>query len=238
MLGWRARLGIMLPSVNTTTEPEFYRMAPPGVTCHFARMEFERTEPKYYEGMVEDVPPLVRKLAHARVDAIAFGCTSGSLYGGLGYDRKIIDMIREVADLPVTTTSTALVEALSELKVRKIAVATPYQDWINDLEKKFLEGYGLEVLSMGGLGLTGFDVCELKPEEFYRFAKGLARPGMDALFMSCMGLRTLEIIPILERDLGCPVLSSNQVTMWALLRLAGVREPGLEKWFGSLMALL
>ena len=155
MIGWKARFGVILPSVNTTTEPEFYRCMPEGVTAHFTRMEFKETTPEYFEGMINDVPSGARMLSHAMVDAALFACTSGSLYGGLGYDQKIISKIKENIDVPASTTSTAVVEAFKAMGIKKIAVATPYEDWVNDLEKKFFEESGVQVLHIQGLGLRG-----------------------------------------------------------------------------------
>lgn len=234
MIGWKARFGVILPSVNTTTESEFYRCVPEGVTAHFTRMEFKETTPEYYERMINDVPAGARMLSHAEVDAILFACTSGSLYGGLGYDRKIISKIRENSNAPASTTSTAVIEAFTTMGIKKVAVVTPYEDWVNDLEKKFFEESGMQVLHIQGLGMRGLDVCEFHPEELYRFAKAQDREGADALFLSCMGLRTLEILSTLEKDLGKPILSSNQVTLWKLFRLCGIPGADIRKNFGSL----
>jgi len=197
-------------------------------------MEFKETTREYFERMVDDVPAGTRMLTHAGVDAIMFACTSGSLYGGPGYDQKIIAKMKEHIDVPASTTSTAVIEAFKTMEVKKVAVATPYEDWVNELEKKFFEGNGVKVLHIQGLGLRGLDVCEVHPETLYRFAKTQDRKEADALFLSCMGLRTLEVLSRLERDLGKPVLSSNQVTLWKLFRLCGIPGSDICCDFGSL----
>lgn len=234
MIGWRARFGVIIPSINVTTEPEFYRCLPDGVTAHFTRMEFKETTPEYYERMLDDVPAGARMLSHAEVDAVVFACTSGSFYGGLGYDQKIISKIKEQLNVPVSTTSTAVIEAFKTMGIRKVAVATPYEDWVNNLEKNFFEGNGFQVLNIQGLGLRGLDVCEVHPERFYRFAKAQDRKETDALFLSCMGLRTLEILERLEYELCKPVLSSNQATLWMLFKLCNIPVGEIRRNFGSL----
>ena len=197
-------------------------------------MEFKETTPEYFEGMIDDVPAGTRMLSHAEVDAVIFACPSGSLYGGLGYDGKIISKIKEHCDVPASTTSMAVIEAFKTMEVKKVAVATPYEDWVSELEKKFFEGNGVKVLNIQGLGRRGLDVCEVHPETLYQFARAQDRKEAEALFLSCMGLRTLEILPRLERDLGKPVLSSNQVTLWMLFRLCGIPGSDIRCDFGSL----
>ena len=233
MLGWIARFGVMIPSLNTTTESEFYRCLPEGVTAHFTRMEFKETTREYYEKMLNDIPAGARMLTHARVDAILFACTSGSFYGGAGYDQKIISKIREHCDTPTSTTSTAVLEAFKAMNAEKVAVATPYEDWVNEIEKAFFEANGVHVLNIGGLGLR-VGVGDVVPETLYRFAKAQDRKDADVLFLSCMGLRTLEVLPRLERDLSKPVLSSNQASLWMLFRLCGIPGTNIRCDFGSL----
>ena len=38
MYGWRGRIGLLVPSINTTMETEFWRIAPEGVSVHTARI--------------------------------------------------------------------------------------------------------------------------------------------------------------------------------------------------------
>ena len=234
MIGWRARFGVIIPSLNGTTEPEFYRCLPEGVTANFTRMEFKETTPEYFERMIDDVPAGARMLSHAKVDAIMFGCTSGSLYGGLGYDQQIVSQITAEVNLPASTTSTAAIDAFRALGIERIAVATPYQSWVDKLERKFFEESGVKVINIKGLGMGGTDVWELHPETLYRFARAQDRKEADALFLSCMGLRTLEVLPKLELDLGKPVLSSNQVSLWKLCMLCGIPCSDIRCDFGSL----
>ena len=249
--GWRARLGLILPSLNVTTEPEYYRMLPEGVTVHTTRMFFEEETEETYAHLIDDVSRAVTMLSHAQVHALAFACTSGSLYGGLGYDQKIIETMRKCTDRPCTTTSTVVVEALNTMGVKKVCIGTPYSSWIQQLERKFFEGSGFEVVNIRSTveevkevfgevrHETGpqlrFLVNAVPPQRVYEFAVSkVYRDGCDGLFLSCMGFPTLGVIELLEKDLGKPVISSNQATLWKLLQMAGVETRDCMSGFGSL----
>jgi maleate isomerase len=78
-------------------------------------------------------------------------------------------------------------------------------------------------------------VFEVYPEIVYRFARAQDRRAADGLFLSCMGLRTLEVLPRLELDLGKPALSSNQVTLWKFFSLCGIPDSDIRCEFGSLL---
>jgi maleate isomerase len=249
--GWRARLGVILPSVNVTTEPEYCRMVPDGVTVHATRMFFETETEETYIHLLDDVPRAVKLLSHAQVHALAFACTSGSQFGGLGYDQKIIETMRKYTSCPCTTTSTAVVEALQTMGIKRVCVGTPYAEWINPLEQKFLEDSGFEVVSMRS---TVEDVKEVfgdipdetgpqmsflnnavPPQRVYEFViNKVYRDNCDGIFLSCMGFPTLGVIDILEKDLGKPVISSNQATLWRLLKMAGLETREDMQRFGSL----
>jgi maleate cis-trans isomerase len=243
----------MLPSLNVTTEPEYYRMVPEGVTIHTTRMRLEKATAESYAHMTKDVPDAVTLLSHARVHAIAFACTSGSLYGGIGYDEAIIGTMKKYTSYPCTTTSTAVVDALRTMGIKKVCVGTPYVAWVNQLEQKFLEGSGFEVANMRTIvedvrevfgdipddagPLSRFLVNAVPPQRVYEFAVNkVYRADCDGVFLSCMGLPTLGVIKLLENDLGKPVISSNQATLWKLLKMAGIQaKPHMEQ-FGSLFS--
>ena len=138
MYGWRAKVGVILPSLNVTMEPELYKMAPEGVTFHFTRMFLSEGTKKGLEAMQKDVEPCAELLKTAEADLILFGCTSGSLVGGVGWDTKIIAQIEDISKTKAITTSTAVVEVFKAFNFRKLTIGTPYIDEGNQLEKKRL----------------------------------------------------------------------------------------------------
>ena len=98
-------------------EPEFGMMCPEGVTAHFARMWLKADTEEQIMGLYDRVEEAVELLAHIEPSVIAFGCTSGSLIKGMGYDRQIIQKITGVTGVKATTTSSAVIEALNALNV-------------------------------------------------------------------------------------------------------------------------
>jgi maleate isomerase len=236
MAGYRARLGVIVPSVNLTLEPEFYEIAPRGVSMHFSRIRQREDTVEELMRMADDIPRAAAELADAEVDLIAFGCTAGSLLGGHGYDEQLINSIENVAHVPALTTSTAVLAALRALRIRSVSVATPYPQELNTREKDFLESHGFKVVSIAGLGCKGPENADLSARRIYKHAKETFRTDADGLFMSCTNVRTLDVLQKLECDLGKPVVSSNQATMWMMLRKIGIGDT--MQGYGTLLAEL
>ena len=139
----------------------------------------------------------------------------------------------ESAGVPATCTITASVRALSQLGLRRISVATPYLGSIDQKMRDFLEAGGFEIRQQQGLGLHGNDISLVPLDRIYRLVQEVDTPQSDGVYIACTGFRSLEILEALEQDLGKPVVSANQATMWDALRLAGVHvnEPGLGRLY-------
>ena len=231
MYGWRGRIGLLVPSVNTVVEPEMNRMAPAGISVHAARMQNARSDPEDMRRMNTHAERAARELASAHVDVIAFACTAGSFFQGKAGEGGLRQRIEEATGIPVVTTAGAVSDALSALQVTRLMMATPYIDELNQLEKGFLEEAGFRVLAMSGLGvLDAFSIGVVNVHEVYRLAKRLWQentepPPADATFISCTNLATRDIIGALEKDTGAPVVTSNQATLWGCLRAIGCRGP-------------
>lgn len=226
MNGWRGRLGLIVPSSNTTNEPECSRTIPDGVSLHTARMRLEDADADDLTEMAAEVERCVDLLSTADVDVIAYGCTTGSLLNGPGYDEEIESRIRDTAEVPSVATAGAIKRAFDALDLESLAITTPYIDDLNGREEAFLDDAGYEVHDIAGLGLKpNLAIGELRPETAYREARLLDHEDADGIFISCTNYRTFEIIDSLERDLDKPVVTSNQATLWNALDLLCVDPP-------------
>jgi maleate isomerase len=175
-----------------------------------------------------------RELADGGARVVSFACTTGSLVRGPGFDRELVARMEAASGVAASTTSTALLGALELLGARRVAVATPYVDELNELERRFLEAAGFEVTSLHGLGIDSDPEISRVPYARTRELALAAAEDADVLFISCTGLPTLALLDELEIVLERPVISSNAVTFWHALTLAGV-EPAVEG-AGSLLA--
>lgn len=226
MYGWRGRIGLIVPSSNTTMEPEFWRMAPEGVSIHTARMMLKAVTVNELLEMEKDAVRAAQLLATANVDILVYGCTTGSLIGGPGFDRMITKKLEEATGIKAVATATAVLEALRELGARRVALATPYIEEVTKKEVEFLESQGYKVVDVKYLGIKeNIEIGKLTPQTAYRLARSLDTSTADVVFISCTNFRTIEVISPLEKDLGLPVFSSNTATMWLTLKEMGIREP-------------
>ncbi len=225
MLGWRLRIGLIVPSSNTTMEPEFYLHLPKGVTVHTARMTITNTTPEELLKMTEEFERCSELLKTAGVDVVVYGCTTGSFVKGKSHDQEIEARIREIVGVPAVATARAVVEALKAKGLKNLAVATPYIEKLNEMEKEYLSHHGLSVKIIKGLNIIkNLDIGKCDPSVAYKLGIELVRkqPDVDGLFISCTNFRTFEIIEPLSLDLRKPVITSNQASLWMALRMAGV----------------
>jgi maleate cis-trans isomerase len=223
----RTRIGVMVPSTNTTFEADFQLVTPRDVTIHGQRLWLtnDAAGQAGMDRMNGEIEAGARYLATASVNVVAYGCTTGSFYRGPGYDRELIDTISKAAGVPAVAAAPSVVEALRHFGARRVSVATPYPDWNNQRLRAYLEASGLEVLNVdgepraaasGNQGINDHD-----PEEVVAFAARVCRPQADALLCSCTAWRSVEAVAELERRTGKPVVTSNQASIWAAFRALG-----------------
>ena len=231
MYGWRGKLGVMVTSSDPTTEAELSRYLPDGVALHAARMHLPDGEanPRTLERMGDDVERCARLLATADVDVVTYQCTTGSLVKGPGYEDEIEDRITDVAGVPAVATAAAIQRAFDALGLKSLAIATPYIESLDQREREFLEASGYSVERIDGQGLEcDSQIGQQPPEVAYQQARSVDCPAADGVFVSCTGTRTFEMIDRLERDLGKPVVTSNQATLWDALRRMDVDHTGID----------
>ncbi|MGW0733719.1 aspartate racemase/maleate isomerase family protein [Streptomyces sp. NPDC002851] len=167
----------------------------------------------------------VRALRAAEPEVIAYACTSGSFVDGMIGERTMSAAMEAAAEVPALTTSGALIEALEELDAARIALVTPYTESVTHALEEFLAEAGVEVVGRSNLGLTRH-IWKVSYREVVDMARYAVPKSADALFISCTNLPTYDAIPQLEAELRIPVISANQVTMWAALRHLGATAVG------------
>jgi maleate isomerase len=236
--GWRARIGLIYMASSTVMEPEFYAMAPEGVTIHTARIPLPEASVRGLRNMMEGdrVEVAAGLLGQAPLHVVTFGGTSATFLEGIGYDEQVIARMEGATNgIPASATSTAALRALRKLGVKKVSFVGPYIDEVTERGRRFFEQNGYEVTGAHGMGVRGDpDINAIPLERTYEFAKRSAEPEAEAVFISCTGLRTIGAIEPLEQDLGKPVVSAVQATFWDALRIAGVGDR--VTGFGSLFA--
>jgi maleate isomerase len=222
---WRAKLGFIMMSTDLAAESDFNELVPDGVGVHITRLKTEdfttnETLARHIDTMAEAA---ARLQPDVHPDVISYHCTSGSIVNG---EQCVMDEILKGA--PYTkpmTLVTAVIDALHELSIKKLVVGTPYIDEINTVEAEFLTSKGFDVLDIQGLNLkTGIEFGKVTPNYIKEFALDIDHPDADAIFLSCSGIRAVEVIQEIEDVIGKPVITSNQAQMWSCLRRAGIKD--------------
>lgn len=215
------RLGVIVPSSNTTVETEFSSILQgSNITLHTARMPLNNVTVKELAVMEKQAITAAKQLKDAQVDAVVYACTSGSMLNGLGHDITIAEKLTKTAKCPAIVTTTAVIDALEQLQAQRIALATPYIAEINKREVDFLKAFGFGVVKTASLNLKeNLKIGRLTPNDAAALAKTVDTLSADAVFISCTNFRTFEAIPELEEQLQKPVISSNSATLWAALKI-------------------
>ncbi|WP_330182883.1 Asp/Glu/hydantoin racemase [Nocardia sp. NBC_01503] len=225
-------IGIIAP-FDLALERELWRWVPLEVSLHLARTPYEPVPVSLEMAeLVSDAVHLTsatRNVLHVEPEVVAYLCTSGSFIKGLAYEKSLRQTICQAGARDAVTTSGALVEAIAKLGLSRISVITPYDEILTNKLHDFLTETHCDVVRSDHLGLGGgiWRVSYRTIAERIMFADD---PDAEAIFVSCTNLPTYDIIEPLERALGKPVLTANQLTMWACLGRMKLPMMGPGKW--------
>ncbi|WP_328326839.1 MULTISPECIES: maleate cis-trans isomerase family protein [unclassified Streptomyces] len=221
-------VGVVAP-FDFALDRELWRWVPDDVSLHLTRTPFVPVEVSLDLARLvsehETLREAVRALGAVAPQVVAYACTSGSFVGGVAGERAMCTAMTAASDLPSITTSGALLEAFRELGVRRIALVTPYTESVTSSLEEYLGEAGTVVTGRAFLGLTRH-IWKVPYRDVVDMARQAVIGSADALFISCTNLPTYDVIPQLEAELRMPVLSANQVTMWAALRCIGAHAVG------------
>jgi maleate cis-trans isomerase len=212
----RARIGMIIPSVNSMTEPQFSHLAPPGLSVNVARArvagEWKRPLPQ----MIDEIASAARLLSDVEPDLIVFHCTDTSMSQGPQGEGRILDIVKQATGIEALATSRLVLEALQALGLKKLIVLSPYRS--NQAVIDYLKATGFTVVHDVALGLKSLEFANVTPREWTELARQHDRPEADGIFLSCTNTTQIEAIADIERALGKPVVNSNQAVLFGCVK--------------------
>ena len=213
-------------------------LAPRGVSLHFTRMHAEGPagthagQEERNRSQVENLPACVKLLSMVSPTVIAMAHTATSYTLGEQREAELVAGMEALSGARFITAFGSVLAAFAALGVRRIAYATPYSAEMTARGKAHLETCGLTVVSSGHLANVR-NIYEETSERAYGIARQVDRPEADVIFLSGVGMPTLDALQVLEEDTGKPVVSAASAMMWHALRTAGVNSA--IKGYGKLL---
>jgi arylmalonate decarboxylase len=193
--------------------------------------------PEGFDSVIPLIPAAAKKLAAKGADAIELLGTSLTFYKGEAFNQKLREAVTKASGLPATTMSNGVIDGLKAVGAKRVAVATAYDNDMNNRLRAFLIEHSLEPVVVTGMGIVATVDAENVPQnDILEFGSRVRKsaPEADSMLVSCGGFRTLELIAPLEARTGVPVISSMPHGLWAGARLVGLS--GAAPGYGKLLS--
>jgi maleate isomerase len=231
------RVGLIVPSSNTTIETEVPRMLAgaglnPQPTFHSSRAVLHNVDAESLGKMVADADRCVRELGDARVDVFVYACLVAVMAQGPRAHEAIEQRLSDVAEshgaaAPVTSSAGALVRTLKRMGARRVAIMTPYMPELTDKVAAYLTDYGFNITGSVSLSVSdNLAVANLDPAGLLGHARGLDLSDVDVFVASaCVQMQSLSALETLEMELGLPVISAATATAAETLDALGIDTP-------------
>jgi maleate cis-trans isomerase len=216
--------GILVPSTNTTCEIEFSSL-PLDLQAHTGRLGKSGSTP-FSPSLDADVAYQAKLLGDARVEVIALAQTSASLFAD-DYDEVTVKRMTEASGVPSLTSAQAMGRALRALGTLRVAMATPYSEDVMARAKQYFQSkYGVTVVASESLGaINSYAIGKMDAKVAEAAFGRIDRPDVEALIVPGGNFPTMTSIAGWERRFAKPVITTNQATLWAVLRAMQISTP-------------
>jgi maleate isomerase len=219
---WKARIGMVDLASGLTGEEEMHAILPNDVLLLTTRvLNSNILSLATLSNMQADMARAVGTITPEEpLDVVIYCCTSGTIAIG---EARLVELIQSVRPgVAFTNPFTAAVEALRHLGAKRVSFLAPYTVEVTSYMRDAFQDKGFEIPYVTTFGLeTDAEICQVSHDDILATAREQSLQGVDALFISCTGLRVVGLIEQIEKTLGLPVITSNQAMAWHALRLAG-----------------
>jgi len=224
--GSNPKIGLLALSTDLTIERDFNSICyqlPLDIFVNRIHNENPLTKENLLK-MRDQIEAITEKiLPGEKINTVAYGCTSGTIAIGEEKVKEKIQLAKP--DCYVTTPITSAIKAFEKMKVKKIAVFTPYPESVNKTIFEYFTKKNIKVLSFSTFNLElDVDFANIDPKYLSETLAKLDINDADALFISCTALPALEIIDEVEKKINKLVFSSNQTLIWDTLRSVGYKS--------------
>lgn len=236
--GYRAKIGVIVPSTNTVVEHDAALLRLHGVTYHTGRMRI--TDPRIdnnanFEALImqirQAIVPALEDVMTCKPDAMMMGMSGETFWGGAQGHDAFVERVREsTGGMQVTTGAASCRAALEAFAVRRIAVFSPYQPVADEQVHRYFSEVGFQVATVKGLKApSATAIADIAPEEIIATLKDIDAPDVDAIVQVGTNLSMIGVADQAEHWLGKPVVAINAATIWHALRSSGINDT----WGGS-----
>ncbi|MET0447058.1 MAG: hypothetical protein ABW004_01575 [Aeromicrobium sp.] len=236
--GYRAKVGVIVPSTNTVVEHDTALLRPHGVTFHTGRMRI--TDPRMdsnanFEALIlqirEAITGALDDVMTAEPDVMMMGMSGETFWGGAkGHDAFLERVTEATGGLQVTTGAAACRAALEALGVTRIAVFSPYQPIADEQVLRYFTEVGIEIVTIKGLKApSATAIAAIGPEQVIETLKEIDSSDAQAILQVGTNLSMVGIADHAEHWLGKPVVAINAATIWHTMRTAGIGDT----WAGA-----
>lgn len=233
----RRRVGLIVPSSNTTMETElptllgrFGRTHGVEFTFHASRARLHRVDAESLARMVDDSDRCAAEVTDADVDVVAYACLVAVMARGPGAHGEVEERLAKIvtdgrsAAARVTSSAGALVRTLPEVGLRRVAVVAPYLPPLTRLVEAYLRDAGIDVVDSVSLGVA--DNCEVGRLDTSRLPEHVSRLDLsqaDGIVLSaCVQMPSLDAVDAVEQAFGLPVVTAATATTREILTSLGL----------------
>jgi len=221
----RARIGFIVPSSNRMVEEQAWRHLPADIIPHITRLAMTNRHKVPLDQLIPRIAQATELLADSDCDVTVLQCTGTSMSGGIAMEANVLAAMEKVSGRPALSAASSLVSAFTTLKAKKLVFLSETRQDEHAQKLNFLHKSGYTILADRAVGLAGSaEYCSAPPQLWFDEAMKLRNDEADLYFISCANIRSIDVIEDLEKELGRPVVTSNQAAFWCALRKIGITD--------------